>query len=277
MIYEGLNLDEERALYGISDATVRACNFRGAADGESALKETKGLRIIDCGFDLRYPMWHMRASSVTDCNLSETCRAPLWYCDKIDMTDTVIDGVKALRECRQVSMTDCVARSTEFGWFCEDISLTGCVVKSEYPFLRTKGLHLNDVRLSGKYSFQYVENATVENSVLDTKDAFWHSKNVTVTDSVVKGEYLGWYSEGLTLIRCKIEGTQPLCYCKGLTLIDCETSGCDLAFERSEVKASVTGAIESVKNPIKGHVLADSIGQIIFDIPSDCTVTERNK
>ena len=100
---------------------------------------------------------------------------------------------------------------------------------------------------------------------MDTKDACWHSKNVTVQDSVVKGEYLGWYSEGLTLIRCEIIGTQPLCYCKRLKLVDCRMYGCDLAFEYSDVNATIDGHIDSVKNPKSGKIVADSVGKIISE------------
>ena len=119
--------------------------------------------------------------------------------------------------------------------------------------------------MKGKYSFQYVENVTIENSVLDTKDAFWHSKGVTVKNSTVKGEYLGWYSEGLTLIRCRIEGTQPLCYCKNLTLVDCTMEGCDLSFENSEVNATISGFVHSIKSPAAGRIEVNSVGEIVYD------------
>ena len=119
--------------------------------------------------------------------------------------------------------------------------------------------------MKGKYSFQYIENMKIDHSELDTKDAFWHSKNVTVENSVIKGEYLGWYSEGLTLIHCKIIGTQPLCYCKNLRLIDCTMEETDLSFEYSEVDAKVKGNILSVKNPKSGKIVADSIGEIVWE------------
>ena len=275
MIYKGLILDEERALYGVTGALVCDCLFAGEADGESALKETSGLKIENCEFGLRYPMWHMSDSTVSDCTLTEACRAALWYCDNLHIDSSRLGGIKALRECSRVSVTDSEAFSTELGWFCKDISITGCAFTGEYPFLKTVGLKMNDSTLNGKYSFQYVENAEITNCDLNTKDAFWHAKNVTVTDCTVRGEYLGWYSENLTFIRCKIIGTQPLCYCKGLTLIDCEMIDCDLPFERSCVKASVKGAIESVKNPISGEIIADKIGEIILDIPSECEIRIR--
>ena len=86
-----------------------------------------------------------------------------------------------------------------------------------------------------------------------------------MTDSVIKGEYLAWYSEGLRLIRCKIIGTQPLCYAKGLVLEDCETEGCDLAFERSEVNATLKGHIDSIKNPVSGRIEVSDVGEIILE------------
>ena len=101
----------------------------------------------------------------------------------------------------------------------------------------------------------------------DTKDAFWHAKNVTVRDSVIKGEYLAWYCENVTFERCRIIGTQPLCYCKGLRLIDCEMEGTDLAFEKSEVDATLKTPVLSIKNPRSGYIQAPAAGEVIRDDP----------
>lgn len=105
-----------------------------------------------------------------------------------------------------------------------------------------------------------------ENCQFDTKDAFWHAKNVVVRDSVVKGEYLAWYCENVTFENCQIIGTQPLCYCKGLRLVNCAMNGADLAFERSEVEATVTTPVVSIKNPLAGHICVPAVGEIIRDI-----------
>jgi hypothetical protein len=69
----------------------------------------------------------------------------------------------------------------------------------------------------------------------------------------------------VTFIDCKIIGTQPLCYCKNLKLINCTMEATDLAFEYSEVDADVVGNILSVKNPKSGKIVADSVGDIIFE------------
>ena len=64
-------------------------------------------------------------------------------------------------------------------------------------------------------------------------------------------------------MRCHIKGTQPLCYCKNLTLIDCTMEGCDLAFEYSDVHATVKSTVDSVKNPRSGRITAQGFGEVI--------------
>ena len=82
---------------------------------------------------------------------------------------------------------------------------------------------------------------------------------------MVKGEYLAWYCENVTFDHCKISGTQPLCYCKGLKLIDCELTDADLCFEKSEVEATITTPVISIKNPRSGQIKVPSVGEIIMD------------
>ena len=278
--YEALTLDEERALYGLNGAEVVRCKFEGPADGESALKECKNVHLTDCDLKLRYPLWHVSGGSLTDCRMTDTCRAALWYDDNLTIRNCDLDGIKALRECRDITIEGGSGNSTEFGWMCHDLTIRDFALTSEYPFLHTENAEFDGFRLKGKYSFQYTKNLTFRNCVLDTKDAFWHAENITVYDSVVKGEYLAWYSTNLRLVRCKISGTQPLCYCKGLILEDCTMEGCDLSFENSEVTATVNGHIDSVKNPASGSITADSIGEIIVDEykwAGDCPITVREK
>ena len=270
---KNITSDQERALYGISDASVKNCVFAGEADGESALKETSYLRIDNCEFQLRYPMWHMSQSVLENSVLTETCRAPLWYDEGLRISNCVINGTKAVRECDNVTIDRCEVSSEEFGWFCRNLVWLKGKLNSQYPFLKSRDMKLVQFELDGKYSFQYVENARILDSVLNTKDAFWHAKNVTVINSVVKGEYLGWYSENLHLIGCKIIGTQPLCYCKGLVLENCEMIDTDLSFENSEVQATVNGNIDSIKNPKSGKICAAGYGEIILDAPTECEIT----
>ncbi|WP_306575079.1 DUF3737 family protein [Anaerotruncus massiliensis (ex Togo et al. 2019)] len=257
--------DQERALYGSRELLVKDCAFDGPADGESAFKESAEIRAEHCFFNLRYPFWHVRGLQITDSEMTGLCRAALWYSDSIEISGTKLHGIKALRECSRAVLRGCDIVSPEFGWSVRGVRMEDGAAEGEYFMMRAEDLYLSGVRFKGKYSFQYVQNAVLENCVLDTKDAFWHARNVTVKDSVVKGEYLAWYSDGLTLINCKIIGTQPLCYCKNLKLVDCEMTGTDLAFEKSDVDATITTPVASIKNPRSGRILAPAVGEIILD------------
>ena len=249
-IIEKQSFDEERALYGSEDVIVRNCRFDGPADGESALKECSNIEVENCFFNLRYSLWHDHILTVRNSEMTELCRAALWYSDHIDIQGVRMNGIKALRECRDVSIDNCDIVSPEFGWSVKNIRMRRTNAESEYFMMRSENLLFEDVNFKGKYSFQYIENALFDNCRFDTKDAFWHAKNVTVKNSIIKGEYLAWYSEDLTLINCRIIGTQPLCYCKNLKLINCEMNDTDLCFEKSEVNASIVTPVISIKNPL---------------------------
>ena len=262
-VTEGMSFDEERALYGKRGIDVVECSFEGPADGESAFKEAKDVRVRDCRFKLRYPLWHVDVFELENCSMNETTRAAIWYASKGVRKNSMLGGVKAVRECRDITIEDSGIVSAEFGWKSSGIRLINCSVESEYLFLDSSDILLENVNMKGKYSFQYVKDMEIKDSKLDTKDAFWHSKNVTVRDSVINSEYLGWYSENLTLINCRIKGTQPLCYCKDLKLINCVMEGADLAFEYSDVDADIKGELVSVKNPKSGRIVCDGVGEII--------------
>lgn len=257
--------DEERALYASRDIVVKSCRFDGPADGESAFKESVGVQAQGCYFNLRYPFWHDRGVLIRDSEMTAQCRAALWYSEDVAVTGTKLHGIKALRECARVTMRGCDVVSPEFGWSVRGAAVEHCTVEGEYLMMRASQLRFSQVQVKGKYSFQYVRDAEFAHCAFDTKDAFWHAENITVRNSVIKGEYLGWYSDGLTLIDCKVIGTQPLCYCKNLKLIHCEMIDTDLAFERSQVEATITTPVLSIKNPASGRIQAPAVGAVIRD------------
>lgn len=257
------SFDEERALYNLRNTEVMNCTFAGAADGESVLKECRGVSVQDCKFSLRYPLWHAKKFVLKNSSMDELTRAPLWYSNNGAIENCNITGIKCLRECKKIIVNNCKIASPEFGWRCKGVHITNSTIDSMYFLFESKDVEIENLNMTGKYSFQYIKNLHIKNSNLDTKDAFWHSKNITVENSVIKGEYLGWFSENLTLINCKIIGTQPLCYCKNLKLINCEMVDTDLSFEYSDVEADIKGHIDSIKNPKSGTIVADSVGEII--------------
>ena len=259
--------DEERALYGSRGVLAVSCRFDGPADGESAFKESSGITARECYFNLRYPFWHNKGLKVENCEMTPLCRAAIWYSSGIEIKDTKMHGIKALRECSDVKITGCDIVSPEFGWSVSDLSVMDSSVESEYAFMRSDHLFFDHMKLKGKYSFQYISDSVFTNCEFDTKDAFWHAKNVVVKDSTVKGEYLAWYCENVVFENCKITGTQPLCYCKGLKLINCTMEGCDLSFEKSEVDAEIVSSVDSIKNPGSGKIVCAGVGEIIMNDP----------
>ena len=150
----GKTFDEERALYEINNTIVKDCRFEGEADGESALKECSQIAVENCFFDLRYPLWHDRGLKLSNSEMSENCRAALWYSNNIKITDTVMHGIKALRECSDVEITGCNIISPEFGWSVKNIKMSDTHAESEYFMMRSENIEFNNVDFKGKYSFQ---------------------------------------------------------------------------------------------------------------------------
>ena len=265
-IIKNSKFEEERALYGSKGLNLINCSFDGDLDGESALKESSDITAEECFFNLRYPFWHGDKLIINKCEMTQLCRAALWYSNDIAVKDSKLHGIKALRECKNVDILDSSIKSAEFGWFSKNVKIQNTDASGEYFMFKGEGIYMNKVSFAGKYSFQYIKNAVFEDCVIDTKDAFWHACDVVVKNSVIKGEYLAWYSENVTFENCTICGTQPLCCCKGLKLINCEMYDADLAFELSEVEATLTTPIISIKNPIKGRISLPAVNEIIKDV-----------
>ncbi len=267
MRVENQTFDKEREFYGSFDVTAVNCKFEGPADGESTFKESRNVTVDGCLWNLRYPFWHDIGVTMKNTELTELCRAAFWYSEKIEITDSKLHGVKAMRECADVTIRKSDIVSPEFGWSVNNICVEDSTAAGEYFMMRSSGLTFKNVEFTGKYSFQYVENAVIENCILHTKDAFWHAKNVVIKNCVVEGEYLAWYAENITFENCKISGTQPFCYCKNLKLINCEMADADLSFEKSEVEATLTAPIVSIKNPKSGYIKVPAVGELIMDDP----------
>ncbi len=265
---ENKAFDQERAFYNSRNTEIINCRFDGPADGESACKESRNIRAVDCYFNLRYPFWHDVGIILENCEMTPLCRAALWYSEQLEIRKSRLFGIKALRECKSILLEDTAVQSGEFGWFCQNITMNRVRAEGEYFMMRSREIHCNDTDLKGKYSFQYVTDCIFDNCRFDTKDAFWHAKNVTVKNSIIKGEYLAWYCENVTFENCVITGTQPLCYCKNLRLIGCEMHEADLSFEKSYANAEITTPVISIKNPAGGMIRVPAVGTVIRDDPA---------
>lgn len=251
-------------------------------EGESGIKECSEIEADQCRFIGKYPFWHVKGSLITNCYFAPGSRSAIWYSDDMVMRDSIIDGPKFFREMKNVELENVVINDAdETFWRVDGLKLKNVKLHGgTYPFMFSSNIEIDGLESDSKYVFQYVKNVIVRNAKITTKDSFWEVENVTVYDSVLNGEFIGWHSHNLRLVNCHITGQQPLCYAHDLVLENC-TFGedCDLAFEYSSVHADIRGHIRSIKNPATGHIVADSIGEVIIDEnikgPADCKIETR--
>ena len=137
---EGMIYDAERSLYNLTGACLYDCIFAGPADGESVLKEARDVKLENCSFSLRYPLWHVKDFSMTDSRMDESCRAPIWYSENGTISDSDLNGIKAIRECKNISIHDCTIHSPEFGWKCDGVTLEDSKIHAEYLFFDSKNV-----------------------------------------------------------------------------------------------------------------------------------------
>ena len=259
--------EEERSLYNSNNLLVDSCKFSGPVDGESPLKESSNILVINSHFDLRYSFWHVTNGEVRNTTFSNTARAPFWYCKNINVSDVKSESVKVFRECENVEILDSTYISEEPFWRCSNLVVKNSKLLGFCAFFESNNVDISNVEFTGKYSFQYNKHLRIANSNLDTKDAFWHCEDVVVKDSVIKGEYIGWYSKNMTFINCVIESHQPFCYADNLKFIDCKMPNCDLAFENSTCSGNIIGEIDSIKNPRQCDLVVVKVKEIIKENP----------
>jgi len=255
----------ERPLFAKRNLYLNNVTFHA---GESALKCCANIEADNCRFEGKYPFWHTDGFVVRNSIFTPGARAALWYSRNLVMTDTQVDAPKMFREMDGIRLENVnIPDAEETLWHCSNVEARNVEVKNaDYLFMHSDNISLRNWRQDGNYSFQYCRNVEIHDAVINSKDAFWETENVTIYDSVLTGEYLGWHSRRLHLVRCKISGTQPLCYAENLILEDCEFApDCNLAFEDSEVDATIATEVTSIKNPKSGCIRTAGVGEIIID------------
>jgi len=279
-IIENQEFEGERPLYHTADLLLRDVTIHA---GESALKETRNITAEHCTFEGKYPFWITDGFNVRNCKFTEGARAALWYSNDLEMTDTIIEAPKMFRDSKRLNLKNVkIPEAQETFWHCDDVTLDHVEVdNAPYIFMHCNNVKISNYTQNGNYSFQYCKNIEIRNSKIYSKDAFWNSENVTVYDSEIIGEYLAWHSKNVRFVNCLIGETQPLCYCENLVLENCRfRDDADLAFEYSDVNATINGHVVSIKNPRSGSIKADSVGEIILDDnikpPADCKITTTN-
>lgn len=252
--------------------------------GESALKCCSDIEADHCRFEGKYPFWHVKGFRINDCLFTPGARAALWYSSDLVMNDTQVDAPKMFREMEGVELNRVnIPDAQETLWHCRRVKLRDVnVANADYLFMHSDDIDIDRYTQHGNYSFQYCRNVVIRNAEIHSKDAFWNTENVTVYDSLLSGEYLGWHSKNLRLVRCRIAGTQPLCYCHNLILEDCTFDpDADLAFEDSDLHATILSPVTSIKNPRSGSISVPEVGELILDKnilpPADCKIDINGK
>lgn len=259
---EGRTFEGENILQNLSGTNLYDCVFAG---GEYALKQSVDIAMDNCIFADSYPLWHVQNLKINDSRLEKTAVGSLHGCENGKIMDSDIRCSQALQECKKFVLHDCSIFSEEFGRSSEEILLEDCTVHAGKLFWESRSIKLDNVEIRGDAALRQAENVQIYNTFLKSDNALQDCRNITIVDSVLKGDFLGWNCENITLIGCKILGMQPLCHCRNLKLVDCSMEGCNLAFEYSDVKASIVGHLDSVKNPLSGKIVADSLGHIVKD------------
>ena len=235
-------------------------------DGESPLKESSDIQLVNSTFNWKYPLWYSKNIILKNCTLTGTARAGIWYTHNLKAVDCDIPAPKTFRRSTNIVLENVrMPNAQETLWRCNGVKMKNVTAQGDYICMNCEDMEIENFDLIGNYAFDGAKNITIKNSKLMTKDAFWNSENITVINSEIRGEYLGWNSKNLTFINCTLESLQGLCYIENLVLKNCKLINTTLAFEYSTVDADIDGGVDSVLNPSGGKISADYIGELIIE------------
>ena len=142
MIIENQTFDQERALYGLKDLTVKNCRFDGPADGESAFKECRNIDVAACFMNLRYPFWHVEKAKIT--SLKMKGKYSFQYDENIEITDSELNTKDAFWHTKNVTVKNSIVKSEYLGWYSENLTLINCRIIGTQPFCYCKNLLLKN-------------------------------------------------------------------------------------------------------------------------------------
>ena len=253
----------ERALFQAKDLSIFNCTFE---DGESPLKESSNIDLHETNFKWKYPLWYSNNVTLENCVLFDTARSGIWYTHNIEINNSLIAAPKTFRRANNIRLNDVdMPNALETLWNCQDIEINNSSIKGDYFGFNSKNFKGTNINLVGNYFFDGGSNIEIHNSKLISKDAFWNCENVVVYDSIIYGEYLGWNSKNIKFVNCTIESLQGMCYMDNVVLENCKLINTTLAFEYSNVNATIKGSVDSVFNPSSGIIKADKIKELIMD------------
>ena len=254
----------ERALYHSLDLEIIDSTFQ---DGESPLKESKNIKLDNCIFKWKYPLWYCNNIEVKNTTWLDTARSGVWYTNNISIKDSFIEAPKQFRRCNNVYIENVmIPNAEETLWTCNEVVLKNVSAKGNYFLMNSKNIKVSNFTLAGNYAFDGASNVEIHNARMNSKDSFWNCENVVVYDSTIIGEYLGWNSKNLTFINCVIDSNQGMCYIDNIKMVNCKLLNTDLSFEFcKDVDVTINSKIDSIKNPYNGTIKAKEIDEVIMD------------
>lgn len=253
----------ERALYNSHGLKIINSTF---SDGESPLKESEDIWLLDSIFKWKYPLWYCQNIFAENIVFLDTARSGIWYTKNIEIINSIIEAPKTFRRSGGIKLEKVsMPNASETLWNCREIELKDVTAKGDYFGMNSSDIKAENLQLHGNYGFDGGRNIEIYNSKLISKDAFWNCENVYVKDSLIMGEYLGWNSKNVVFENCTIESLQGLCYMDNVKLINCTLMNTNLAFEFSTVEAEVVSNIISITNPISGVIKARKIDEVIMN------------
>ena len=254
----------ERALYNSKDLEIVDSTFM---DGESPLKESENIKLRNCIFKWKYPLWYCNHVEVYNTTWLDTARSGIWYTHDLRIIDSFIEAPKQFRRSSDIYLENVtIPNAEETFWACENITLKNVVAKGNYFGMNSKNIKIENFTLAGNYAFDGAKNIEIHNAKMNSKDSFWNCENVVVYDSTIIGEYLGWNSKNIKFVNCTIDSLQGMCYMDNITMENCKLLNTNLCFEFChDVDATINSKIDSVKNPYNGVIKAKAIDEVILD------------
>lgn len=267
--YSNCSFSGERSLFKGKDLEIDCCRFH---DGESPLKESDNIKITNCSFEWKYPLWYSKNITVNNSLFKVMSRSGIWYTNNITLSNSTIEAPKEFRRSKDIKIYNTkFLDAIETLWNCERIEIKDSFFKGDYLLMNSSDIKIDNMHLDGNYICDGAKNVTIKNSILNSKDSFWNAENVYVENTKIIGEYIGWNSKNITFVNCEIESNQGFCYMDNVVLKNCKLINTTLAFEYSTVNATIDSTIDSVKNPISGTIVSKGIKELITD---DCDVSK---
>ena len=141
-VYEG-----ERALFKGKNLNIDGCRFQ---NGESPLKESKNIKVLNSIFSWKYPLWYSKNIKVTNSTFEEMSRSGIWYTKNISLDNCDIIAPKEFRRSKNITITNSTFHNAqETLWSCDGITLKNVKAKGDYLMMNSKNVDVDNLHLDG--------------------------------------------------------------------------------------------------------------------------------